>query len=154
MIKSQKKRDHSWHHIVFFKKGLWFFYLFQFWSPHFQFLTNNKIIISFVKLSTVLISRCFIESKITIVAPDIAAALKILVNYGKRIDSWHLVLLGEKVLSKESPPSITVIRNPNWSWEILWLGIGYIKGKILSPLKRSAWGRLHCWFCLKLLNVY
>ncbi|KAJ6895113.1 hypothetical protein NC651_021566 [Populus alba x Populus x berolinensis] len=38
---------------------------------------------------------------------------------------------GEKVLFK-------VTRNPNWSTEILWLGIGYIKGKILSPLKRSA----------------
>jgi len=51
---------------------------------------------------------------------------------------WHLVLLGKKVLSKESPPSIMVTRNPNWSIEILWLGIGYVKGKILSPLKRSA----------------
>jgi hypothetical protein len=60
----------------------------------------------------------------------------------------------EKVLFKESPPSIMVTRNPNWSTEILWYGTGYVKGKILSPLKRSAWGRLHCWFCLKLLNIY
>jgi len=74
-----------------------------------------------------------------LVAPDIAAALKnIILIYGKRTDFWHLVLLGENVLSKESPPSITVTRNPNWSSEILWLGIGYVKGKILSPLKRSA----------------
>ena len=73
------------------------------------------------------------------VAPDIAAALKNnSLIIGKRTDIWHLVLLGEKVLYKESPPSITVTRNPNWSSEILWLGIGYVKGKILSPLKRSA----------------
>ena len=76
----------------------------------------------------------------------------ILLNYGKRTDFWHLVLLGENILSKESPPSIMVTRNPNWSTEILWYGTGYVKGKIISPLKRSAWGRLHCWFCLKLLN--
>jgi hypothetical protein len=56
----------------------------------------------------------------------------------KKTDIWHLVLLGKKILSKESPPSITVTRNPNWSLEILWLGIGYVKEKILSPLKRSA----------------
>jgi hypothetical protein len=73
-----------------------------------------------------------------LVAPDIAAALKIFLDYGKRTDIWHLVLLGEKILFKESPPSIMVTRNPNWSTEILWLGIGYVKGKILSPLKRSA----------------
>ena len=73
------------------------------------------------------------------IAPDIAAALKIIhLNYGKRTDFWHLVFLGEKVLFEESPPSIMVTRNPNWSTEILWLEIGYIKGKILSPLKRSA----------------
>ena len=72
------------------------------------------------------------------VAPNIAAALKIMINYGKRTDFWHLVLLGKKALSKESPPSIMVTRNPNWSTEILWLGIGYVKGKISSPLKRSA----------------
>jgi hypothetical protein len=60
----------------------------------------------------------------------------------------------KKVLFKESPPSIMVTRNPNWSTEILWFGTGYVKGKILSPLKRSAWGRLHCWFCLKLLHIY
>jgi len=34
---------------------------------------------------------------------------------GKRTDIWHLVLLGEKVLFEESPPSIMVTRNPNWS---------------------------------------
>jgi hypothetical protein len=45
-----------------------------------------------------------------------------------------------------------VTRNPNWSTEILWYGTGYAKRKILSPLKRPAWGRLHCWFCHKLLT--
>jgi len=74
--------------------------------------------------------------------------------YMERTDFWHLVLLRKNILYKESPPSITVTRNPNWSSEILWLGIGYVKGKILSPLKRSVWGRLHCWFCLKLLSIY
>jgi hypothetical protein len=49
---------------------------------------------------------------------------------------WHLVLLREKVLFKESPPSIMVTRNPNWSIEILWYGTGYAKGKMLSPFKR------------------
>jgi hypothetical protein len=80
----------------------------------------------------------FIFFILSYVAPDIAAALKIFLDYGKRTDIWHLVLLGEKILFKESPPSIMVTRNPNWSTEILWLGIGYVKGKILSPLKRSA----------------
>jgi hypothetical protein len=42
------------------------------------------------------------------------------------------------VLFKESPPSIMVTRNPNWSTKILWYGTGYVKEKILSPLKRSA----------------
>ncbi|KAJ6921605.1 hypothetical protein NC652_015506 [Populus alba x Populus x berolinensis] len=32
-------------------------------------------------------------------------------------------LEGKKVLFEESPPSIMVTRNPNWSTEILWLGI-------------------------------
>jgi hypothetical protein len=46
--------------------------------------------------------------------------------------------LGKNVLFKESPPSIMVTRNPNWSTEILWYRTGYVKGKILSPLKHSA----------------
>ena len=72
------------------------------------------------------------------VAPEIAAALKInSLDYRKRTDFWHPVLLGENVLFKESPPSIMVTRNPNWSTEILWYGTGYVKGNILSPLKRS-----------------
>jgi hypothetical protein len=66
-------------------------------------------------------------------------AHKIIFDYGKRTDFWNLVLLEKtNVLFKESPPSIMVIRNPNWSTEILWYGTGYVKGKILSPLKRSA----------------
>jgi len=81
------------------------------------------------------LSKKFINKN---VAPDIAAAHKIIFDYGKRTDFWHVILLEKKVLSKESLPSITVTRNPNWSSEILWLGIGYVKGKILSPLKRSA----------------
>jgi hypothetical protein len=32
------------------------------------------------------------------VAPDIAAALKINLDYGKRTDFWHLVLLEKKCL--------------------------------------------------------
>jgi hypothetical protein len=35
-------------------------------------------------------------SIMTCVAPDIAAALKIILYYGKRTDFWHLVLLGKK----------------------------------------------------------
>jgi hypothetical protein len=42
--------------------------------------------------------------------------------------------LGKMVLFEESPPSIMVTRNPNWSTEILWSGTGYAKGKMLSPL--------------------
>jgi hypothetical protein len=29
----------------------------------------------------------------------------------------------------------------------------YMKGKILSPLKCYTWGKLHYWFCLKLLRI-
>jgi hypothetical protein len=43
--------------------------------------------------------------------------------------------LGEKLMFKESPPSIMVTRNPNRSTEILWHVTGYAKGKMLSPLK-------------------
>jgi hypothetical protein len=75
---------------------------------------------------------------ISTVAPDIAAALKIILDCRKKTDFWYLVLLGKNVLFEESPPSIMVTRNPNWSTEILWLGIDYVKRKILSPLKRSA----------------
>jgi hypothetical protein len=46
-----------------------------------------------------------------------------------------------------------VIRNPNWSTEMLWYRTSYIKGKMLSPLKRPTWDRLHCWFYLKLLRM-
>jgi len=42
------------------------------------------------------------------------------------------------VLFKELPPSIMVTRNPNWSTKILRYETGYVKGKILSPLKRYA----------------
>jgi hypothetical protein len=45
-----------------------------------------------------------------------------------------------------------VTRNRNWSTKILWYKTGYAKGKMLSPPKRPTWGRLHCWFSLKLLK--
>jgi len=67
-----------------------------------------------------------------------------IINLWKRTDFWHSVLWWRTVLFKESPPSIMVTRNPNWSIEILWFGTGYVKGNILSPPKRPAWGRLHC----------
>jgi len=47
-----------------------------------------------------------------------------------------------------------VTRNPNWSTEILWYETGYTKRKMLSPLKHPTQGKLHCWFCLKLLRIY
>jgi hypothetical protein len=43
-----------------------------------------------------------------------------------------------------------VTRNSNWSTKILRYGTGYVKGKILSPLKRPTQGKLHCLFCLKI----
>jgi len=51
--------------------------------------------------------------------PTLWRSHKIFLDSGKRTDFWHLVLLGEKVLFEESPPSIMVTRNPNWSTEIL-----------------------------------
>jgi hypothetical protein len=57
-------------------------------------------------------------------------------SIGKGTDIWHLVLLGENILFKESSSSIMVARNPNWSIKIIWCGTGYAKGKMLSPLKR------------------
>jgi len=68
----------------------------------------------------------------------------------KRTDIWHLVLLREKVLFKESPPSIMVTMNSNWSTKILRYETGYVKGKILSPFKRLTQDKLHCLFCLKI----
>jgi hypothetical protein len=78
--------------------------------------------------------------------------LKIITRLEKRTDILHLVFLGENILFKESPPSIMVTRNSNWSTEILWYGTGYAKEKMLSPPKHPSWGSLHCWFCLKLLK--
>jgi hypothetical protein len=73
-----------------------------------------------------------------LVAPDIAAALKNnLLIYEKKNRFLASCSFMNKVLFKESPPSIMVPRNPNWSTEILWYGTSYVKGKILSPLKRS-----------------
>jgi hypothetical protein len=46
-----------------------------------------------------------------------------------------------------------VIRNPNWSIEILWYGTNYIKWKILSPIKCPTRDKLHCLFYLKLLRI-
>jgi hypothetical protein len=68
------------------------------------------------------------------VAPNIAATLKFLQEKNKFLASCSF---RENVLFKESPPNIMVTRNPNWSKKILWLGNGYIKEKILLPLKRS-----------------
>jgi hypothetical protein len=53
------------------------------------------------------------------VAPDIAAALK---NHRMRKKNRFLASCSfrENVLFKESPPSIMITRNPNWSTEILW----------------------------------
>jgi hypothetical protein len=50
----------------------------------------------------------------------------------------------EKVLFKESSPSIMVTRNPNWLTKILWYKTGYAKEKILSPFKCPTLGKLHC----------
>lgn len=69
-----------------------------------------------------------------VVAPDIAAALKNI--YMERTDFWHLVLLGKKVLSKESPPSIMVTRKPNWSFRDSKARDWLRKGKVLAPLVR------------------
>ena len=75
-------------------------------------------------------------SSISIVTPGHHGdQLKIITQLEKRTDIRHLVLLWEKVLFKESPPSIMVTRNPNWSTKILWYETGYAKRKMLSPLK-------------------
>jgi hypothetical protein len=37
-------------------------------------------------------------------------------------------------LFEESPPSIMVIRNPNWLTEILWYMTYYVKGRWYHPL--------------------
>jgi hypothetical protein len=56
------------------------------------------------------------------IAPDITTALKI--HQWKEQISNILFFGGKKVLFKESPPSIMVTRNPDWSAEILWCGTG------------------------------
>ena len=50
------------------------------------------------------------------------------------MDFWHPVLLGKNVLFEESPPSIMVTRNPDWSAKILWYETGYAKGRYYHPL--------------------
>ena len=90
-----------------------------------------------------------------LVAPDIATTLKLINSQlWKKKRFLASYSFRKKILFEESLPSIMVSRNLNWSTEILWYRTGYVKGKILSPLKCPAWDRLHCWFCLKLLNIY
>jgi len=69
----------------------------------------------------------------TFVAPDIAAALKIISDLWKknRFLASGSFKRKKNVLFKESPPSIMVTKNPNWSTEILWFGTGYVKRKLL-----------------------
>jgi hypothetical protein len=62
--------------------------------------------------------------------------LKIIIYMEKEQISGILFFLEEKVLFKESPPSIMVTRNLDRSTEILWYGTGYAKEKILSPFTR------------------
>jgi hypothetical protein len=62
--------------------------------------------------------------------------LKIIIYMEKEQISGILFFLGEKVLFKESPPSIMVTRNLDRSTEILWYGTGYAKEKMLSPFTR------------------
>ena len=50
-----------------------------------------------------------------------------------------LFLEGKKIWFKESPPSITVTKNPYYSIEILWYITDYAKENILSPFKRPTW---------------
>jgi len=79
--------------------------------------------------------------------------LKIITRLKKKKNRYLTsCFLGENVLFKESPPNIMVTRNLDWSTEILWYKTVYVKWKILLPLKRPAWSRLHCWFCHKLLT--
>jgi hypothetical protein len=87
-----------------------------------------------MKESQLLLIRKCLE----VVAPDIAAALKNNLNLWKKNKYLASCSFRENVLFKESPPSIMVIKNLNWSIEILLFRTGYVKGKILSPLKRSA----------------
>jgi len=77
-------------------------------------------------------------STIHSVTPGHCGGLKNLLNLWKERISGILFFDGEWSLFKESPPNIMVTRNPNWSIEILWFGTGYVKWKILSPLKRPA----------------
>jgi hypothetical protein len=71
----------------------------------------------------------FLFLLLIVVASDIAATLKTFKIFGK---NGFLA----SVLFKESPPSIRVTRNPNWSTKILWFGTDNVKEKILSPFKR------------------
>ena len=58
------------------------------------------------------------------VAPDITAALKINLEYEKRKDIWHLVLLRKNILFKESPTSIMITRNHSFETRPgHWLGL-------------------------------
>jgi hypothetical protein len=79
-----------------------------------------------------------LDNFVICVTPGHCGYLKIFLDYGKKTDIWHLVLLEENVLFKESPPNIMVTRKLNWSTEILWFETGYVKEKILSPLKCHA----------------
>ena len=55
----------------------------------------------------------FFLFQIIFVAHDIVTALKIMKSF------WHPILWWRIFLFKESPPSIMVTRNPNWSTEIV-----------------------------------
>ena len=80
--------------------------------------TNNKKI-AIIRQKTKLNPKSPVESPFCRTRHRGGLKKIILLNYGKRTDFWHPVLLRKNVLFEESPPSITVTRNPNWSTEIL-----------------------------------
>jgi hypothetical protein len=58
----------------------------------------------------------------------------------RRGDPW--LISGYLFCVKESPPSILVTRNPNWSFRDSKARDWLCKGKVLAPLVRPTYGKL------------
>jgi hypothetical protein len=79
------------------------------------------------------------EKIMSYVAPNIAAALKINLELWKKNSFLaSCSFRGKRSCLRSRYLVLWSLGTLTWSTDILWCGIGYVKGKILSPLKRFA----------------
>jgi len=79
--------------------------------------------------------------------------LKNYLDNEKRTDIWHLVLWVKRSCSRSRHLVLWSLETLTGQQKFYGTELVTQKGKMLSPPKRPTWGRLFCWFCLKLLRI-